>query len=149
MKTLFIISLVVVGQLSDGCKPVKESKEGKLSASFFYGAWADTTSNQPGEGFILDQEGDFFLIFDGNISGGDNYGDSLRLTYKLHIEEKPIVLELISLRTADSTIVKSEKIWTLEPLDSNLMRVQFINKGDSTAKILKREKNEESNAPQQ
>jgi hypothetical protein len=139
MKNNFLVSFLIIGQVIVGCKEPKEPKEEKLNVEFFFGAWSDTTnSDSAGEGFILSPEGDFYLIFDGNISGGEDHADSLRLTYNLHLDEMPIILELISKGMKDSSIMKSEKVWTLVPLDSNTLKVGYALEQDSSTRILKR-----------
>lgn len=121
------------------CGPAREGNPANISEDYFYGAWADTTENG---GFIFDPEGNFYLIFDGNITSGD-YPDSIQVEYKLHLDVKPIELELIARRISDDSIVKQGKLCTLEPVDSTTMNARLLNDPTSKIMVLRRSETKE------
>src|SRR6185369_2006765 len=92
-----ILATLLFGQLIIGCSQTKENKENKFTADFFHGAWGDSLKDKNGgQGIILGTKNDFYFIWDGNISGGDNFDKNLKLTYNLILDKKPFEVEIIS-----------------------------------------------------
>jgi hypothetical protein len=88
-----------------------------VPADFLYGAWADSLKAQSdGQGIILGTKNDFYFIWEGNISGGDNFHKNMKLTYNLKLDKDPIEVELTS-KYADSDKIKKRGLGTIEVID--------------------------------
>jgi hypothetical protein len=94
------------------------TKKPTVTADSLYGAWADSLKDQSGgEGVILGTENDFYFIWNGNISGGDNFDANIKLTYNLKLDKDPIEVEIIS-KYVDTDKIKKRGLATIEVIDN-------------------------------
>jgi hypothetical protein len=118
MKNILIFTTILIGLTIVGCSQTRETEKPKLTADFFYGAWADSLKDQSGgQGIILGTKNDLYFIWDGNISGGDNFDKNVKLTYNLKLDKDPIEIEIIS-KYIDTDKIKKQGLGTIEVIDS-------------------------------
>ena len=127
MRNILFVVTFLIGQTIIGCSQTKESKTKKLTADFFHGAWADSLKDQSGgQGIILGTKNDFYFIWDGNISGGDNFDTNLKLTYNLLLDKYPVEVEIIS-TYADTDKIKKKGLGTIEVIDDRHINWKMLD----------------------
>jgi hypothetical protein len=128
----FTLMTLLLGQIVIGCTQTRETKKEKFTADFFYGAWGDSSKTQNGgQGIILGTKNDIYLIWDGNISGGDNFKKNLKLTYNLNLDKYPIEVEIIS-KYADSDKIKKKGLGTIEVIDNRHITWKLLDDNRKT-----------------
>lgn len=117
MKTILTFATILIGLSFIGCSRTIEDKKPKFTSDFYYGAWGDSLDQNGGQGIILGIENDFYFIWNGNISGGDNFDKNIKLTYNLILDKDPVEVEIIS-KYIDSDKIKKKGRGTIEVVDS-------------------------------
>ena len=117
MKNILIFTTILIGLTIVGCSQTRQTEKPKLTADFFYGAWGDSLKDHSGgQGIILGTKNDFYFIWDGNISGGDNFDTNIKLTYNLNLDKMPIEVEIIS-KYVDTDKIKKKGLGTINVID--------------------------------
>ena len=116
MRNILTIGTILLGLTLFSCSRTVENKKPKFAADFFYGAWGDSLNQNGGQGIILGTENDFYFIWDGNISGGDNFDTNIKLTYNIRTEKYPVEVEIIS-KYVDTDKIKKKGLGTIEVID--------------------------------
>jgi hypothetical protein len=117
MKNNFLLSTFLLALTIIGCSQTSGTKKTTVTADFLYGAWADSLKDQSGgQGIILGTKNDFYFIWDGNISGGDNFDTNIKLTYNLKLDKDPIEVEIIS-KYVDTDKIKKKGLGTIKIID--------------------------------
>jgi len=118
MKNILIFTtIILIGLTIVGCSQTRQTEKTKLTADFFYGAWADSLKDQSGgQGIILGTKNDFYFIWDGNISGGDKFDTNIKLTYNLNLDKTPIEVEIIS-KYVDTDKIKKKGLGIINVID--------------------------------
>jgi hypothetical protein len=118
MTNILTFATILLGLSLISCSRTVDNQKPKFTDDFFYGAWGDSLKDQSGgQGIILGTENDFYFIWDGNISGGDNFDTNIKLTYNLRTEKYPVEVEIIS-KYVDTDKIKKRGLGTIEVIDS-------------------------------
>lgn len=113
VSTILLLGLTIIG-----CSQAREKTKNKLTTDFFYGAWGDSLETENGgRGIIFGTKSDFYIIWNGNISGGDNLEQNTKLIYNLILDKDPIEVEIVSKDTRTDKIEK-KIIGTIQVIDS-------------------------------
>ncbi|HQQ96330.1 MAG TPA: hypothetical protein PLX35_03665, partial [Cyclobacteriaceae bacterium] len=117
MRNILMFTAILIGLTIVGCSQTRKTEKSKLTADFFYGAWGDSSKTENGgQGIIFGTKNDFYLILNGDITGGDNFGKNLKLTYNLNLDKSPVEVEILS-QYLHTEKIKSQRLVTIEVID--------------------------------